>query len=355
MLDKLAQIETRYEELTNELSSAELLSNPSAYGKAAKQHRSLGEIVEKYRALKSAQEEMEGARELFDNASDEDMRELARVETESLQARIEQNEADLKLLLLPKDPNDEKNVILEVRAGTGGEEAALFAGDILRMYARYAERQRWKMEILDASETGIGGIKEAIALIEGDKVYSKLKHESGVHRVQRVPKTEASGRIHTSAITVAVLPEAEEVDVKIDPKDLRIDTFCSSGPGGQSVNTTYSAVRITHLPTNTVVSCQDEKSQIKNREKAMKVLRSRLYEVAQAEQNKEIAENRKSQVGTGDRSEKIRTYNFPQSRLTDHRIGLTLHTLQTAMEGDIDALISQLVATHQAERVQAAN
>ena len=352
MFDKLAQIETRYEELTNELSSAELLSNPSVYAKAAKQHRSLGEIVEKYRALKSAKEEMEGARELFDNASDEDMRELARVEIESLQARIEQNEADLKLLLLPKDPNDEKNVILEVRAGTGGEEAALFAGDILRMYARYAERQRWKMEILDASETGIGGIKEAIALIEGDKVYSKLKHESGVHRVQRVPKTEASGRIHTSAITVAVLPEAEEVDVKIDPKDLRIDTFCSSGPGGQSVNTTYSAVRITHLPTNTVVSMQDEKSQIKNREKAMRVLRARLQEIEEQKQHEAIASDRRSMVGSGDRSEKIRTYNFKENRVSDHRMGLTLHQLDIVMDGGLDPVIDALTTHFQTEKLK---
>jgi peptide chain release factor 1 len=352
MLDKLAQIEARYEELTNELSSQELLSNPSAYAKAAKQHRSLGEIVEKYRAHMSLKEEMAGARELYDHAADEEMRELARVEIEALQAQLEQNENDLKLLLIPRDPNDEKNVILEIRAGTGGDEASLFAGDILRMYARYAERQRWKMEILDASETGVGGIKEAVAMIEGDKVYSKLKHESGVHRVQRVPQTEASGRIHTSAITVAVLPEAEEVDVKIDPKDLRIDTFCSSGPGGQAVNTTYSAVRITHLPTNIVVSMQDERSQIKNRDKAMRVLRARLQEIEEQKQHEAIASDRRSMVGSGDRSEKIRTYNFKENRVSDHRIGLTIHQLDLVMDGGLDPIIEALTTHYQAEKLK---
>ena len=352
MLDKLAQIETRYEELTNELSSSELLSNPSAYGKAAKQHRSLGEIVGKYRSYKSLTEQLAGARDLAANSEDQDMRELAQIEIESLQAQLEQTESDLKFLLIPQDPNDEKNVILEIRAGTGGDEAWLFAADILRMYARYAERQRWKMEILDASASGIGGMKEAVALIEGDKVYSKLKHESGVHRVQRVPQTEASGRIHTSAITVAVLPEAEEVDVKIDPKDLRIDTFCSSGPGGQSVNTTYSAVRITHLPTNVVVSMQDEKSQIKNREKAMRVLRARLQEIEEQKQHEAIAGERRSMVGSGDRAEKIRTYNFKENRVTDHRIGLTIHQLDQVMDGSLDAIIEALTTHYQAEKLK---
>jgi peptide chain release factor 1 len=353
MLEKLEQIEARYEELTSELSSPELLSDQASYAKAAKQHRSLGEVVERYRDLKSLKDQIAGARELLDTADDEEMKELARVEIDTLQARLEQCEADLKLLLLPKDPNDEKNVILEVRAGTGGDEATLFAAEMLRMYARYSERQGWRMEILDASESGIGGIKEAVALIEGDKVYSRLKHESGVHRVQRVPQTEASGRIHTSAITVAVLPEAEEVDVKIDPKDLRIDTFCSSGPGGQSVNTTYSAVRITHLPTNTVVSMQDEKSQIKNREKAMRVLRARLQEIEERKQHEALATERRSMVGSGDRSEKIRTYNFKENRVTDHRIGLTLHQLDLVMDGALGEIIGPLVTHYQAEKLKA--
>jgi peptide chain release factor 1 len=352
MLDKLEQIVTRYEELTKELSSPELLANPSAYGKAAKQHRGLEEIVRKYQALKALKEESAGARELFDTSDDEEMREMARLELETLQSRLTEVEQDLKLLLIPSDPNDEKNVILEIRAGTGGDEATLFAAEMVRMYSRYAEKQRWRFEILEASESGIGGLKEAIALIEGDKVYSKLKNESGEQRVQRVPQTEASGRIHTSAITVAVLPEAEEVDVKIDPKDLRIDTFCSSGPGGQSVNTTYSAVRITHLPTGVVVSMQDEKSQIKNRDKAMRVLRARLQEIEEQKQHEALASERRSMVGSGDRSEKIRTYNFKENRVTDHRIGLTIHQLDLVMEGNLDPFIDALVAHYQAEKLK---
>ncbi|HLA09894.1 MAG TPA: peptide chain release factor 1 [Pyrinomonadaceae bacterium] len=352
MLEKLEQIEARYEELTDELSSPELLSDQTAYTKAAKQHRSLGEIVEKYRGWKSLKAELSGARELVD-AADEELRAMARFEVETLEQKLTAVEGELKLLLVPTDPNDEKNVILEIRAGTGGDEATLFAAEMLRMYGRYAERQGWRFEILDASESGIGGIKEAVALIEGDRVYSRLKHESGVHRVQRVPQTEASGRIHTSAITVAVLPEAEEVDVKIDPKDLRIDTFCSSGPGGQSVNTTYSAVRITHLPTNTVVSMQDEKSQIKNREKAMRVLRARLQELEEQKQHEALASERRSMVGSGDRSEKIRTYNFKENRVTDHRIGLTIHQLDLVMQGYIDELIQALTTHYQAEKLKA--
>ena len=352
MLDKLEQIASHYEQLTQELSSAELLSNPSAYGKAAKQHRALEEIVRKYQSWKGLKEEAAGARELLDTADDEEMREMARLEVDTLQARLEVTENELKLLLLPTDPNDEKNVILEIRAGTGGDEATLFAAEMVRMYARYAEKQRWKFEVMEASESGIGGLKEAIVLIEGDRVYSKLKHESGVHRVQRVPQTEASGRIHTSAVTVAVLPEAEEVDVKIDPKDLRIDTFCSSGPGGQSVNTTYSAVRITHLPTNVVVSMQDEKSQIKNREKAMRVLRARLQELEEQKQHDAVASERRSMVGSGDRSEKIRTYNFKENRVTDHRIGLTIHQLDLVMEGNLDEIIQALITHDQAEKLK---
>jgi peptide chain release factor 1 len=353
MLDKLEQIEARYEGLTEQISSPEVYSDPANYAKLNKQHRSLGEVVEKYREWKQIKSELTDARELLDSADDEEMRELARSEAVSLEERLTKSEEDLRVLLLPRDPNDEKNVILEIRAGTGGDEATLFAAEMLRMYGRYAERQGWKMEILDASESGIGGLKEAIALIEGNKVYSRLKHESGVHRVQRVPQTETSGRIHTSAITIAVLPEAEEVDVKINQNDLRIDTFCSSGPGGQSVNTTYSAVRITHMPTGVVVSMQDEKSQIKNREKAMRVLRARLQELEEQKQHEAQASERKQMVGSGDRSEKIRTYNFKENRVSDHRIGLTIHQLDLIMDGALDEIINALVTHYQAEKLKA--
>jgi peptide chain release factor 1 len=353
MFEKLASIEQRYDDLTHQLTDPEVLADTGRYTRAAKQHRELDEIVSKYREFRALDKGIRDARELIDSEDDAEMIALARAELAELEQRYANVEAELKVLLLPRDPNDEKNVILEVRAGTGGDEATLFAAEIMRMYARYAERQGWRVQVLDVSESGIGGIKEGILLIEGNRVFSKLKHESGVHRVQRVPQTEASGRIHTSAVTVAILPEAEEVDIKIDPKDLRIDTFCSSGPGGQSVNTTYSAVRITHLPTNTVVSMQDEKSQIKNREKAMRVLRSRLLEMEQAKQHEAIASERRSMVGSGDRSEKIRTYNFKENRVTDHRIGYTAHQLDLFMEGAIGDLIDALVAHYQAEKLNA--
>ncbi|MDQ3749716.1 MAG: peptide chain release factor 1 [Acidobacteriota bacterium] len=353
MLEKLAQIERNYEELTAQISSPEIMSDMSTYAKTMKQHRSLEEIVIKYREVKRMQEELADARELFDTADAEDMREMAQMEIAEIEEKLPPAEEELKVLLLPKDPNDEKNVILEIRAGTGGDEATLFAAEILRMYARYAERQGWKMEIMDAADTGVGGLKEAFAMIEGDKVFSKMRYESGVHRVQRVPQTETAGRIHTSAVTVAVLPEAEEVDVKIDPKDLRVDYFCSSGPGGQSVNTTYSAVRLTHLPTNVVVSMQDEKSQIKNKDKAMRILRARLQEMEEQKQHDAQASERKSMVGSGDRSEKIRTYNFKENRVTDHRVGLTVHQLNLVMEGALDEFIEALVTHYQTEKLKA--
>jgi peptide chain release factor 1 len=353
MLEKLAQIEKNYEDLTAQISSPEFMSDMKSYAKAMKQHRSLGEIVEKYREVKRMREEIEGARELLDAADDDEMREMAQTEIAEIEAKLPAAEEELKVLLLPKDPNDEKNVIVEIRAGTGGDEATLFAAEILRMYSRYAERQGWKFEILEASETGVGGIKEASVVIEGDRVYSKMRYESGVHRVQRVPATETAGRIHTSAITVAVLPEAEEVDVQINQNDLRIDTFCSSGPGGQSVNTTYSAVRLTHLPTGVVVSMQDEKSQIKNREKAMRVLRARLQEIEEQKQHDAMSAERKSQVGSGDRSEKIRTYNFKENRVTDHRIGLTVYQLDLVMEGALDEFINALTTHYQTEKLKA--
>ncbi|MEK7724730.1 MAG: peptide chain release factor 1 [Acidobacteriota bacterium] len=352
MLEKLAQIEKNYEEITEQISSPEIMSDMKVYAKTMKQHRTLGEIVEKYREVKKMQEELAGARELTEMADDDEMKELAWAEVSEIEAKLPIAEEELKVLLLPKDPNDEKNVILEIRAGTGGDEATLFAAEILRMYARYAERQGWKMEILEIADTGVGGIKDATAVIEGDRVYSKMRYEAGTHRVQRVPQTETQGRIHTSAITVAVLPEAEEVDVQINQNDLRIDTFCSSGPGGQSVNTTYSAVRITHMPSGVVVSMQDEKSQIKNREKAMRVLRARLQELEEQKQHDLLSADRKSQVGSGDRSEKIRTYNFKENRVSDHRIGLTLYQLELFMQGYIDEVVDSLVTHFQAEKLK---
>jgi peptide chain release factor 1 len=353
MFEKLAQIEKTFEDLTQQMTDPVVISDMERYTKVTRQHRELEPVVEKYRALKKLRNNIDGAKELMnDPATDAEMRELAALELTEAEESTVRVEEELKVLLLPKDPNDEKNVILEIRAGTGGEEACLFAAEILRMYGRFAERQGWKLQVTDISETGLGGIQKAEAIIEGSYVYSKLKHESGVHRVQRVPQTETSGRIHTSAVTVAVLPEAEDVDVKIDMKDVRIDLFCSSGPGGQSVNTTYSAVRMTHTPTGIVVSMQDEKSQIKNREKAMRILRSRLYEQEMQKQHDAIAAERKSQVGSGDRSEKIRTYNFKENRVTDHRIGLTIHQLDTFMEGYIDEVVDALIAHYQAEKLK---
>jgi peptide chain release factor 1 len=352
LFEKLDNIESRYQELTAQLSSPEVLGDSSRYQKLARTHADLSQVVEKYRELKELDKGLRDTKQMLVESEDADMKQLAHEEEHELLERRNIVEAELKRLLLPKDPNDDKNVILEIRAGTGGDEAALFAAELFRMYSRYAESQKWRVEVLESSPSSLGGVKDIVAAIQGDKVYSKLKYESGVHRVQRVPATEQQGRIHTSAATVAVLPEADEIDIKIEAKDLRIDTFCSSGPGGQSVNTTYSAVRITHLPSGLVVSQQDEKSQIKNRAKAMRVLRARLYEMEQQKQHDQIAAERRGQIKTGDRSEKIRTYNFPQNRVSDHRIGLTLHQLTDVMDGKLAPMVDALVTHYEAERLK---
>lgn len=349
--ERLDQAEERFNDLTDKMSDPAVINDGDQYRKVSKARSALEETVSKYGEWKRVDRELRDAKAML-TENDPDMLQMAQLEVARLEPELAQIEQDLHLLLLPKDPNDEKNIILEIRKGAGGDEASLFAGEVFRMYTRYAEEQGWKVEVTSLSESSVGGLSEVIAMVSGRKVYSRLKYESGVHRVQRVPQTETQGRVHTSTITVAVMPEADEVDVQIEAKDLRIDTFCSSGPGGQSVNTTYSAVRITHLPTNTVVSCQDEKSQIKNRSKAMQVLRSRLYQLELDKQLEAIGKQRKDQVGTGDRSEKIRTYNFPQNRLTDHRVGLTLHQLDLIMEGRLQPVVDAVTTFYQAERLR---
>ena len=350
-LRRLDEIEVRFEALTAQMANPAIINDAEQYRKIAKAHSELSDVVAKYREWKKVHSDLGEARSMLAE-SDPELKKMAEDEVARLEPKELAIEEELKILLLPQDPNDEKNVVLEIRAGTGGDEATLFAAEIFRMYNRYAESQGWRVEVTSSSESSVGGLKEVIALVSGHKVYSKMKYESGVHRVQRVPVTEQQGRVHTSAITVAVLPEADEVEIEIDPKDIRIDTFCSSGPGGQSVNTTYSAVRITHLPTNLVVSCQDEKSQIKNRAKALRVLRSRLYEMELEKQQAQLGAERRSMVGTGDRSEKIRTYNFPQNRVTDHRIGLTLHQLDIVMDGKLDQIIDALITHYQTEKLK---
>jgi peptide chain release factor 1 len=352
MLERLEKIAARHAELVAEQADPAVAVDPKRSREVAMRLAEIADVVDVYGKLKTVAAELEGARQVLVEADDDEMRAMASAEVEELETRSAELEDRLKVLLLPADPNDQRNVILEIRAGTGGDEAALFAGELLRMYGRYAEDRGWRMSVTDSSETGLGGVKEAVAMIEGRGAFSRLKYESGVHRVQRVPSTESSGRIHTSAATVAVMPEAEAVEIEVDEKDLRIDRFCSSGPGGQSVNTTYSAVRITHMPTGLVVSCQDEKSQIQNKAKALRVLKARLKEIEEAERDAERASQRRSQIGSGDRSEKIRTYNFPQGRVTDHRIGLTVHRLEAVLDGELDYLIDPLEAHFQAERLK---
>ena len=352
ILDRLTFIENKYEELSVKISDPSVMANQKEWQRLCKEHAELEPIVNEYKNYKTILEELQDSKELYNEETDKDMKDMIQEEIKELSAQQTELEDKLQILLLPKDPNDDKNVFVEIRGGAGGEEAALFAYNLFRMYTRYAENQRWKVELMNSNETDIGGLKEVVFMIKGNGAYSKLKYESGVHRVQRVPDTESSGRIHTSTATVAVLPEVEDVDIEINEKDLRIDVYRSSGHGGQSVNTTDSAVRITHLPSGMVVSCQDEKSQLKNKEKAMKVLMARLYEKAEAERSAGIAEDRKSQVGTGDRSERIRTYNYPQGRVTDHRIGLTLYKLESFLEGDLDEMINSLITYDQAEKLK---
>ncbi len=352
MFDKLSFIEERFNELETKISDPNIIADQDLWRKLCKEHADISPIVEKFREYKSLENAISEAKELLESDIDKDFRELAEMDLAESKEKIEIVKEEMKILLLPKDPNDDKNVIVEIRGGAGGDEAALFAGDLLRMYSMYAETQRWKVEMLSSNPTDIGGYKEVSFAINGQNAYSRLKFESGVHRVQRIPSTESGGRIHTSTVTVAVLPEVEDVEIEINQNDLRIDVFRAGGPGGQCVNTTDSAVRITHLPTGVVVSCQDEKSQLKNKEKAMKILRSRVYDLAEQERNAQIAQERKSQVGTGDRSERIRTYNYPQGRVTDHRVGLTLHRLEAVLNGDLDEIIDTLITTDQSEKLK---
>lgn len=352
MFDKLDFILEKYEELSKKVSDPDVIAKQKEWQKLMKEMSDLEPIVKEYTAYKKAKEELEEAKEILDMEDDEELREMAREELKANEAAIEEYTENLKILLLPKDPNDDKNVILEIRAGTGGDEAALFGSDLLRMYLRYAERMRWKTELIESNETEIGGVKEVVMLVKGKGAYSRLKYESGVHRVQRVPETESGGRVHTSAASVAVMPEVDDVEVNLDHNDVRVDVYRASGNGGQCVNTTDSAVRLTHMPTGLVVTCQDEKSQIKNKEKAFKVLKSRLFDLMQQEQNDKIAAERKSQIGSGDRSERIRTYNFPQSRITDHRINLTLYKLDSFLDGDLDEVIDALITEDQAEKMR---